>query len=331
MFHLTRIHRAPLRVGVPFFDAASFRPKTNVRLTHRSLIGELQGRLGSDTYRKACFIRKGHEFLIVVKNKVCGIYSPVLCLPPPLAHTAMAREDMIIRGGMSVEQYIECLEGLGDDYRSFLFYGMHHGCIFLTFDREGKIPAGSKLGVQYFRSRTVDSPVGDSVGGDASKFARRFGTSFDSSCASTRVSTLSSVDSGRGGVSEDSVMQAGFHSTYYRDILQVLGDCYADEIDVCPTWWRRSSFKVGSADEDILRRLGSVAGHVSRISSPDELSDESAEVTAAAFPMNLRDDRRWTFCPTAGLFPNRVLHDDNSLNQEGLLARVREGSLLLDF
>lgn len=305
-----RVLFPPLRVGVPFFTTQSFRPKTDIVVTNRSLQQELRERLGDDTYKNAVFVRQHADYLIVLKGKVCGIYTPVLCLPPPLAHTAMVPEGMVVKGGLTVQQYIDCLSNLDEDYRSFLFFSMENGCFFYVMDRNGDVPKNCKFGPTFMKSRTHNEPIAKrEVHDDEGQFNTRY----------TASSTSKAVTSSQPN-NNAMMMQAGSSSEYFRSLFELLNTHYASEIDVCPTWWKRVAITSALENAKDITLFDKIA-RLSKI----ELKDMCPN-------FDFFDDKRWVICPSSDFDPRKVVNPQtDTINIDFVKKRMQRGFLKLDF
>lgn len=167
--------RRGIRMTIPNFRMDKFRVKRTVPLSPANYLSAIKnafaGRSDEDL-EKIVFLRpmgdQSSFFLIAERGKVIGYLEPLMTIPPPLPFNAMVPEEVKVVGGLSVRHYIDALEALGAEYRSFLMLCTRDGCLTLTFDIHGKLPTtlvsgeeGEVMQPMFFYSRGKLSTLQD--------------------------------------------------------------------------------------------------------------------------------------------------------------------------
>eukprot|EP00758_Cryptobia_borreli_P004774 Tbor_TRINITY_DN4573_c0_g1::TRINITY_DN4573_c0_g1_i1::g.15881::m.15881 len=134
-----------IRMTVSNFQFHKFKPKRTVYINpnnYEQRIREAFKNKTDEELSKIIFVRKSGlqsgDFLVVENGKVMGFMSPLMCIPPPLSHTALISTEVVsVVGGVSVKQYLEALRNIGPEYKSFLMIVAKDGVFCMTFDKRG--------------------------------------------------------------------------------------------------------------------------------------------------------------------------------------------------
>ena len=272
---------------VPHFTMDKFRVKRSIPLTPSNYLASLKEAFAGRTeeeLERIVFLRpmgdQSSFFLLAERGKVIGYMEPLMTIPPPLPFNAMVPEDVKVVGGLSVRHYLEALEALGSEYRSFLMMSTRDGCLVLTYDIHGRVPKmlvtgeeGEVMPPMFFYSRGKMAALQDkrfedihgvsSTADDneleghhhqapSQPFQRRKEGSIGSSLGDDDDGAVRPVVGKRSGrphagasnvttLGDTYNIQACLQSTFFDRFFTFVTKHFDNSIAVCPTWWKCST------------------------------------------------------------------------------------------